>query len=150
MRAIFALIPVALALVACQQAPKAAHVDGAWVRLPAVAGNPGAAYFILHGGPVADRLMTVTSPLAIRAEMHDMAMKGKMMSMAPIEAGLDVSAGGAVKFAPGGKHVMLFDISPKATPGKKMPLKLSFASGATIMAEADVVAAGGEAPSGKQ
>ena len=146
MRALNALIPVILALTACNPTPKAAQVEKAWVRLPAVVGNPGAAYFTLRGGPVADRLMTVSSPMAIKAEMHDMAMNGAMMSMAPIEAGVEVPAGGMVSFAPSGKHVMLFDISPKITPGKKVTLKFSFASGATIEAEADTIAAGGEAP----
>lgn len=146
MRAFFATLFALLLLSGCGAAPKAAHVDAAWVRLPAVSGNPGAAYFTLTGGPAIDRLMTVSSPLAVRAEMHDMAMKGGMMSMAPLDAGLEVAQGGTVTFAPGGKHVMLFDISPKAIAGGKLPLTFSFASGATISAEADIVAAGGEAP----
>jgi periplasmic copper chaperone A len=158
MRAVFATLFALLLVSGCAPAPKAAHVDAAWVRLPAVSGNPGAAYFILVGGPVADRLMAVSSPLAVRAEMHDMApstgsgqgMKGGMMSMAPLDAGLDVPAGATVTFAPGGKHVMLFDISPKAATGGKLPLMLSFASGATTNAEAAIVAAGDEAPPAKK
>jgi periplasmic copper chaperone A len=150
MRAVFATLFALLLVSGCAPSPKAAHVDAAWVRLPAVSGNPGAAYFILVGGPVADRLMAVSSPLAVRAEMHDMAMKGGMMSMAPLDAGLDVPAGATVTFAPGGKHVMLFDISPKAATGGKLPLTLSFASGTTINAEAAIVAAGDEAPPAKK
>jgi periplasmic copper chaperone A len=150
MRAVFATLFALLLVGGCAPAPKAAHVDAAWVRLPAVSGNPGAAYFTLVGGPVADRLMAVSSPLAVRAEMHDMSMKGGMMSMAPLDAGIEVAAGGKVTFAPGGKHVMLFDVSPKAVAGGRLPLTLSFASGATINAEADIVAAGGEAPRSKK
>jgi periplasmic copper chaperone A len=154
MRNVFKVLSPLMLLVSCGAAPKAARVDAAWVRLPAVAGNPGAAYFTLIGGPVADRLMAVSSPLAVRAEMHDMVMKrspssgsrGMMMSMAPLDAGVAVPAGGKVAFAPRGKHVMLFDISPKAQAGKVMPLKFSFASGATIMAQATLIAAGGDAP----
>jgi periplasmic copper chaperone A len=145
MRSFVTLFAASALLAACQQpAPKAASLEKASVRLPAVAGNPGAAYFTLHGGPVDDRLMTVSSPLAIRGEMHDMAMKGGMMSMAAIEGGLDVPAGGTVSFTSGGKHVMLFDIAPKVTAGSKMPLVLGFASGAKLEAQADVVAAGAE------
>ncbi len=145
MRSFITLFAASAALVACQQpAPKAARIEKASVHLPAVAGNPGAAYFTLHGGPVADRLMSVSSPLAIRAEMHDMTMRGKMMSMAAIDGGLDVPAGGTVNFASGGKHVMLFDISPKVEAGGKIPLVLGFASGAKLETQADVIAAGGE------
>jgi len=152
MRIFSALTACTVLVSGCHQpAPKAAHVDHAWVRLPAVSGNPGAAYFVLSGGPVDDRLMTVTSPLANRAEMHDMAMgggamKGSGMSMAPMDAGVALPKGGTITFAPDGKHVMLFDIAPKATPGGKMPLEFRFASGATLQAEADIIAAGGAVP----
>ena len=145
------LVPVlaVLLLAGCQQAaPQAARVEGASVRLPAVTGNPGAGYFTLHGGPVEDRLMSVSSPLAIRSEMHDMKMGDHMMmSMSVIDGGVAIPAEGLVRFSSGGKHLMLFDISPKVTAGSKMPLVLSFASGAKLQADAEVVAAGGPFPS---
>jgi len=119
-------------------------VDQAEVRLPAVKGRPGAAYFSLHGGAVDERLMSVSSPLAVRAEMHDMVMAGNVMKMDAIEGGLAVRASDTVAFASGGKHVMLFDISPKVSPGDKLPLTLTFASGTVLSTEAPVVAAGGE------
>lgn len=139
----FALILPIFALAACgQPAPNAASVEHALVQLPAVPGRPGAAYFTLNGGPVDDRLMAVTSPQAVKAEMHEMKMTDGVMSMAAIEAGLPVPAGAKIEFATGGNHVMLFDISPKVAVGGKMPLQLSFASGAKIDAEAEVIAAG--------
>lgn len=142
-----ALTSLLLTLAGCQQAaPKAASVDHAWVRLPAVAGRPGAAYFIVHGGAVEDRLMIVASPQAVRAEMHDMTMAGGMMKMTSIDAGLAVPAKGDVTFDSGGKHVMLFDISPKVLPGGKMALTFTMASGQKLEAEAAVIAAGDEEP----
>jgi len=142
-----ALTSLLLALAGCQQAaPKAASVDHAWVRLPAVAGRPGAAYFTVHGGAVEDRLMAVASPQAVRAEMHDMTMAAGMMKMTPIDAGLAVPAKGDVTFDSGGKHVMLFDISPKVFPGGKMTLTFTMASGQKLEAEAAVIAAGDEEP----
>ena len=146
MRPIALTLPL-VALAACQQAaPKAASVDHAWVRLPAVAGRPGAAYFTLHGGPVDDRLMAVGSPQAVRAEMHDMSMAGGIMKMAPIEGGLAVPAKGGVTFSSGGKHVMLFDISPKVSPQGKMTLTFAMASGEKLETQADVISAGDEEP----
>jgi periplasmic copper chaperone A len=146
MRPILLMLPVAM-LPACQQAaPKSASVEHAWVRLPAVEGRPGAAYFTLHGGPVDDRLMSISSPQAIKSEMHDMSMAGGIMKMAAIDAGLAVPAKGNVTFESSGKHVMLFDISPKVAPGGKMTLSFAMASGEKLEAEADVVAAGGDEP----
>ena len=133
---------VALIFGCSTQKPQS--VEGATVRLAAVSGNPSAAYFTVNGGPVADRLMTVSSPLVIRAEMHDMNMDGGMMKMAKLDSGVEVKAGGKVEFASGGKHVMLFDVSPKVVGGGKLPLVLTFASGAKLETLADVKAAGQE------
>jgi periplasmic copper chaperone A len=146
MRLALVLTALALPLAACQPAPKALTVDDAHVRLPAVSGNPGAGYFTVKGGPSDDRLMSVASPLAIRSEMHDMVMRGGAMAMVPIEAGVAVGKGAELRFESGGKHVMLFDISPKVTAGGKMPLELRFASGAVVKADAAVIAAGDDAP----
>lgn len=142
MRALFLVLPMVLS--ACTGEPKAMYVDQAEVRLPAVKGNPGAAYFTLHGGAVDERLMSVSSPLSVRAEMHDMKMAGGMMKMEAIEGGLAVPANDQVEFRSGGKHVMLFDISPKVSPGDKMPLTLTFASGTTLSTEARAVGPGGK------
>jgi periplasmic copper chaperone A len=134
------LIPV---LSACAE-QKPQSIEKATVRLAAVPGNPSAAYFTLTAGPVDDRLMSVSSPLALRAEMHDMKVADGMMKMTPLTNGVEVKAGSTLTFASGGKHVMLFDVSPRATPGRKMPLTLTFASGKTLEAQADVKAAGQE------
>jgi periplasmic copper chaperone A len=141
-----ALLPVlAFAiLVGCDQAPETIFVTDASVRLPAASGRPGAAYFTLNGGPTEDRLLSVSTPLAVRAEMHDMTMAGGVMRMAPLEGGVALPAGGKVVFESGGKHVMLYDISPKAQAGATMPIQFRFASGAILDAEAKIVAAGGE------
>lgn len=131
-------------LAGCNGQPKAMSVEDATVRLPAVAGRPGAAYFTLHGGPVEERLMSISSPLAVRTELHDVTMDGNVMKMTPIDGGLAVPAGATVEFKSGGKHVMLFDVSPKAEPGSKVPLTLTFASGATLSTEAVAQSPGGE------
>lgn len=139
-----ALIPVIACalLAACEQKPETMVVQDATVRLPAVAGRPGAAYFTLNGGPTDDRLMSVSTPMAVRTELHDMTMAGGVMRMSPIEGGVPLPAGGKIVFESGGKHVMLYDISPKAQAGGMVPIQFRFASGATLDAEAKVVAAG--------
>lgn len=141
---VFAGIVAVASLSACQ--PAETKADGAWVRLPAVSGQPGAAYFTVQGGKQADTLVAVAAPFALRAEMHE-SMKGDhgMMSMAPVKD-IAVPAGGAVAFAPGGRHVMLFSVGPNVKPGDTVPLILSFASGKKIEAPAKVVGAGDPAP----
>ncbi|MBX3595637.1 copper chaperone PCu(A)C [Sphingomonas sp.] len=133
------VVLAAAALAGCQQAQLG--VDGAWVRLPAVPGRPGAAYFTVHGGADATSLLAVSSPAAIRTELHEMKNVGGMMNMSPLKD-VAIPAGQAVAFQPGGKHVMLFDIAPSVRAGTTIPLRLAFANGKTIEVAATVKAAG--------
>ncbi|MBQ1498753.1 copper chaperone PCu(A)C [Sphingomonas sp. NPDC092331] len=141
----FSAIVTVVALSACAPAGELA-AGNAWVRLPAVAGQPGAAYFTVQGGATADTLLAVSSRAALKAELHE-SMKGEhgMMSMAPLKD-VAVPAGGKLAFAPGGRHVMLFSIGPAVKPGQTVPLQLSFASGRTLQLDAKVVGAGDPAP----
>jgi periplasmic copper chaperone A len=142
------LIPGLVALAAVSAcSPRPIAVDGAWVRLPAVAGQPGAAYFTVQGGSRgADTLLSVSTPAALRAEMHE-SMKDAhgMAAMAPLKD-VPVPAGTKLAFAPGGRHVMLFALGPAIKPGGTVPLRFAFASGATIAVTAPVVGAGDPAP----
>ena len=141
MRSLVAVMAAAVALAGCEQAQLG--VEDAWVRLPAVSSRPGAAYFTLKGGAEATSLLGVSSPAAVRTELHEMKHEGGMMTMAPIKD-VAIPASGTVKFEPGGKHVMLYDLSPEIRAGGKIPLRLAFANGKTIEVEAELRAPGQE------
>jgi periplasmic copper chaperone A len=142
-----AVLFAAWALSACHAAPRELGADQAWVRLPAVSGRPGAAYFVLHGGREGAVLNRVTAPFAARAEMHTEMRDGatSAMSMAPMRD-VAVPAGGTVPFAPTGRHVMLFDVAPGLKPGGTAPLTLSFAGGRQLTVQARLVSAGDPPP----
>lgn len=126
--------------------PERVTVDDAWIRLPAVAGRPGAAYFTLHGGRSNATLTDVSADIAIRAEMHEsMTGAGGMAGMTPLGS-VAVPAGTDTVFAPGGRHVMLFGINPKTKAGRIYNLTLNFANGARIYAPVTVVGASDPAP----
>jgi copper(I)-binding protein len=139
------LILAVLALTACQQnkAPEApasgaasseatgpdakpgiTASDGV-LRLPAVKGNPGAAYFsVRNGGPAAATLAAVHVDGAGRAEMHE-STGGSMAAVKEVA----LVRGETVKFAPGGKHVMLFDLDPRLAAGGTTEMTLVFTGG---------------------
>lgn len=142
----FLIVAAALTLGSCG-GPKQLGVDHAWVRLPPVAGHPAAAYFELHGGADTATLVAVDTPAAAQAQMHESMTANGMSSMAPL-AKVSVPAGETVKFAPGGKHVMLFGLNAAIAPGGKIPLHLRFADGTQLTANADAVAAGAPPPQG--
>lgn len=144
MRLSFALAAV-VALSSCAQEEQL-YVSDAWVRLPAVASRPAAGYFTVHGGPVDATLIAVTADTAIRSELHETRRAANgAMTMVPIAA-VPVGALQEVRFAPGGRHVMLFDINPVVKPGGTMTLTFTFADATRIQLNAKVIAAGDPAP----
>ena len=131
---------IAATLAGCGQ-PSASSVGEAWVRLPAVPGRPGAAYFTLTGGRTDATLIAVSTPAAHRAELHESMANG----MRPT-ASVALAAGTRVTFAPGGRHVMLFDLNPRLAPGATVPLTVSLADGHQLTTPATVVGAADPAP----
>jgi len=140
MRIVFGLGVAAMALASCSQ-PKELSVDGAYIRLGAVTGRPAAAYFTVHGGPTPATLISVTTDVAIKAEMHETMAKNGVTSMAPFTR-LEIPANTDVAFAPGGRHVMLFNMNPGIKPGARAMLTFAFADGTRILYNANVVGAG--------
>jgi len=146
----FALVLV-VALTGCQphkadgSAAPELTVSDAVIRLAAVEGRPGAAYFTLHGGTAPDRLVAVTSPKVATIELHENRMEGGMMSMKPL-TGADILANQALAFKPGGNHAMLFGVDPVIRPGDRVPLHFIFQSGTARDTEALAIAAGDAMP----
>ena len=139
---LFSFVALALALSACQKtespaAPTEAAetsgpdakpglaADGGRLVMPVVAGRPAAAYFTLrNNGPEPVTLAAAHIDGVGKAELHE-TTGGKMASMDAVEVG----AGEAVAFAPGGKHVMAFDLADTLTPGGTTEMTLTFADG---------------------
>lgn len=125
-------------------------MDDAWVRLPAVPGRPGVAYFAVHGGPQTRTLVAVSADYALRAEMHESMTDGagaggKMVTMRPIDT-VPIPAGQEVRFDPGGRHVMLFGVDPAVKPGMTTLLTLTFRDGSRVFRKAQVIGAGDPTP----
>jgi hypothetical protein len=132
-----------LVLAGCHKAEPATGVSitDAWVRLPAVPGQAGAGYFTARAVP-ADTLLSVSAPGA-RVEMHEtMSMgggaMGAMTGMRPVASVL-LPAGEAVRFAPGGKHLMIFDLDPKLKKGGTIRFTFRFRKAPPVTASAQLV-----------
>lgn len=119
-------------------AATAARVTAATVRLAVVPGRPGAGYFTLTAGAAPAELTGVTSPLA-RVELHGMSMAGGVMRMDRLPS-VRVAGGASVRFAPGGQHLMLFDLPASVHAGATLPLVFTFADGAHVAVDAAVTA----------
>ncbi|WP_375402588.1 copper chaperone PCu(A)C [uncultured Sphingomonas sp.] len=134
----------ALLLFGCS-GPGEVTVDDAWVRLPAAPGRPGAGYLTVHGGATDRTLVRVTADYALRSEMHESMGTGSRMSMRPL-ARVAVPADGEVVFAPGGRHLMLYDLDARAKPGTSTLLTLTFENGERLYRKAYIIGPGDPAP----
>lgn len=142
MAAMAALLALA-ATGGCKTAADELTITDAWVRLPAVPRQPAALYFTIRGGAVDDTLIGVSADNAIRAEMHrTMKAPDGMAAMTPL-AEVTVPAHATLKFAPGGLHVMLFDVNPAIKPPRVMPINFTFRSAAHYTISATTRSAGG-------
>ncbi|MEP6785389.1 MAG: copper chaperone PCu(A)C [Sphingomonadales bacterium] len=143
MRALGVLTLVsAIALSGCAK-PEGLQVVDPVIRLSANPRAPSVGYFTLKGGPTADRLLSVTSPLVIRIELHESMTASGMATMKPLDGGVEVPANGTIKFQEGGKHAMLFDVNPGVKANEKVQLNFTFASGTILQTFAPVRGPGG-------
>lgn len=123
-------------------------IDQAWARATVGTARPGGAYLtITNRGSTPDRLVSAESPNTARIELHRSMMDGGMMRMAPVGT-IDIPAGGSVKFAPGGYHLMLMGLKTPMVAGKPVPLVLVFEKAGRITVAIKVEPLGGGAGSG--
>lgn len=154
MKTWFAAAALTLSLAACSQSDEAAKavndnptgltVSNARLLLPPVTGNPAAVYFDLKNeGTRAVAVRRADIADAKSASMHDMMEYNREMTMADMGP-TTVKQGETLKFEPGGKHVMAFDLSPELKAGGKTEMTLTIAGGDKVSVEVPVQAAGSE------
>lgn len=142
-----AALAAALLLAGCgagaAKKDRAIAVERPWVRLPAVPGEPGAAYFRLTGGAEGTSLVSVSSPLVRRIELHESMTGGGMASMKKL-GDVDFAYDGTIEFKPGGRHAMLFGIAASVKPGGTLPITFAFDTAPPITVSAEVRSAAGD------
>ena len=112
--------------------------------LPAVKGNPAAAYFTLtNTSPKAVTVAAVDVAGAMMVMLHETKAEAGHSTMADL-AGPVVKAGESVVFAPGGKHVMIHDVPAEWKPGGTAELTLTFADGDKLSAPLAILPPGGK------
>lgn len=86
----------------------------------------GGFFTVTNNGAEDDRLVSVTSPAAGKAEVHEMAMSDGVMTMRPLPDGLPIPAGASVELKPGGYHLMLMDLKDRLIEGETVEVTLTF------------------------
>lgn len=104
-------------------------VTDAWARPTIGEGRTTAAYMtITNGGNEDDALQSAHSPKAEAVELHKTTMTADgVAQMREVKNGLPIAAGGTIKLAPGGIHLMVMGLDEALAEGGELPLTLEFA-----------------------
>ncbi len=124
----------------------AIEVEHPWARATAPSAQNGAAYMVLTDlGKEPDRLVSVSSPIADKAELHTHLMDNGVMKMRPVNA-IEVTPGSPATLGPSGLHIMLLGLKQPLVKGKAFPLTLTFEKAGPVTVDVDVQSAGATAP----
>lgn len=108
-----------------------------------LAGGNGAVYLtVVNGTGVPDQLVSAASPLAATVEFHETINDNGILRMQPQPDGFEIPAGGSLAFQPGGKHIMLVELSQPLAIGDIVELTLNFAQAGPIMISVPVIEMG--------
>ncbi|HUO15131.1 MAG TPA: copper chaperone PCu(A)C [Verrucomicrobiae bacterium] len=128
---LFAGVFVVFITIAYAQAPKVT-VKNAWTRPPLPPQNNIAVFMTIDNpGPTARSVVSVSTPDAGKAELHEAQMEGNMMKMAPIKT-LRIPPNGSVELKPGSFHIMCFGLKRPLKPGDTFSMVLTLDDGKKI------------------
>lgn len=134
------LLPVAAPAACGGATPAELAVESPRAFAPPGSGS-GAVYFtVVNATAEDDRLLSVASPAAERAELHAMVEHDGMLRMEPFPDGMPVPAGERTALAPGGSHVMLMGLAAPLAVGDTVELTLRFETAGERTLSAPVVA----------
>lgn len=115
------------------------EIDHPWSRATPPGAQVAGGYFtVINHGSQADRLVSVTSGISAKAEVHEMGVKDGVMTMRPVEGGVEIPAGGKVELKPGGYHLMLMGLKQPAKEGESFPATLTFEKAGSVAIEFQV------------
>jgi periplasmic copper chaperone A len=149
--ALAAIFALALVAPASAEDVKAGDlvISQAWTRATPNGAKIGGGYLTIENkGTAPDRLIGGIGDVAGKIEVHEMSMDNGVMKMRALDKGLTIEPGKTVKLAPGGYHLMMFDLKQQLKQGDKVPVTLEFEKAGKVTVSLDVQSVGAQAPSG--
>ena len=145
---------LALALVALLLVPRLASaetgnitVEKAWSRATPGGAEVAAGYLtIVNHSDVADRLVSASTAIAGKTEIHQMKMSDGKMEMRPLPDGIEIPAKGTVALEPMGYHLMLMQLKHPLEKGETFAGSLTFEHAGTIDVTFNVEGIGASGP----
>lgn len=140
-----------LILLAIPAVPAAAGDDigvkQAWSRATPKGAQVAGGYLTIENqGPAPDRLLSASTALAGKIEIHEMTMLDGIMMMRPVDNGLVIPAGETITLAPGGHHLMFIGLNAPFKEGQHIPTELIFEQAGKIDVSFEVGSIGAKGP----
>jgi periplasmic copper chaperone A len=122
-------------------------ITQAWSRATPGGAKVGGGYLTIENkGSAPDRLIGGSADITDKIQVHEMAMNNGVMTMRPLDKGLTIEPGKTVKLAPGGYHLMMFDLKNPLKQGDKVPVTLEFEKAGKVKLSLDVQGVGASGP----
>lgn len=111
----------------------AIEISNVWSRAtPNGAKVAGGFFTIANNGKTADRLLSVSSELSDKTQIHSMNLTDGIMKMRHQTDGVEIPAGEKIEFKPGSYHVMFMDITKTLNEGDEVKGKLVFEKAGSV------------------
>ncbi len=102
-------------------------VTSPWSRATPKGAKIGAGYLtIQNNGATSDKLLSVETDVAGKADIHEMSMKDGVMHMRPLAGGVTIEPGKSLVLSPSGFHLMLMDLKKPLEQGQSFDATLHF------------------------
>jgi copper(I)-binding protein len=102
-------------------------ISAPWARATPKGASVGGGYMkISNTGNAADRLLSGTSDVSSRFEIHETTMDDGVMKMRPVANGLEIKPGQTIELKPGGHHMMFVGLKMAFEKGQHVKATLQF------------------------
>lgn len=135
------IVPLMLAAALSFATPAAAGdisvgniiVERPWSRATPAGAKVGVAYLgLINIGSEADRLISASSAVAERVEIHSSSLSGGVMRMRRLSDGLALAPRAVVNLKPGGHHLMLIGLKQPLKKDQSFNVRLTFAKAGAV------------------
>lgn len=113
-------------------------VEDQYIRATPPNSKNSAAFMVITNADKKEiKLLSASSDIAARVELHQHIMDDGLMKMRQVEE-IIIKAGGSVALQPGGYHVMFLNLKQPLEEGQSISLSLSFDNGEQLTLDVPV------------
>ena len=120
-------------------------IEKAWSPVTPAGAPVAGGYVTIHNeGDAPDRLVSVTSDIAGKSQIHEMTIDANGVAMMrPLPNGIAIPAHSSIELKPGGEHLMFMQLREHPAEGKSFAVTLTFQRAGAVHVTFEVTGMGG-------